>query len=185
MKIKGTAERTESSPFFLNEYAKNAINTEAKRWNRECRNRGIDDSKDFDDYAGDLYILWCECCIKHNDNPKEYTTTEFKRNSEWMLNKYIDKYFNYLDGNTESGRKKFDPDFYRFVDLYRSGLTLDEMAAEYKVSKRTIQNYISENHVTKVPVDVGQFLMNHVKLHGKDDLYHNIRYEQSFPVETK
>jgi len=169
--------RTANNPIFLNEWAKNAIGKEAKKWNSECQNRGMDDGKNFDDYAGDLYILWCECCIKHKDSPVENAMTEFLRNSEWQLKDYIEGYFNYIDGATERGPEPFNPDFYKFTDDYRNGLTIDDLAEKYQVSRDTIKRYIAENYVTKVPINPLEYLDAHLRMHGRDEAYINLKSE--------
>jgi hypothetical protein len=172
---KEYSARTANNPIFLDEWAKNAIGKEAKTWDKECRNRSIDDSKNFDDYAGDLYILWCESCIKHKDSPEEYVMTEFQRNSEWQLKNYIESYFNYLDGATERGPDPFNPDFYEFTEAYRNGVTIDDLAEKYQVNEKTIRNYMTENYVTKIPINPLEFLDAHFRMHGKDEKYLNLK----------
>jgi hypothetical protein len=172
---KEYAARTANNPIFLDEWAKNAIGREAKNWNFECRNRGLDDGKDFEDYAGDLYVLWCECCIKHKDSPVENVMTEFLRNSEWKLMDYIEGYFNYIEGSTGRGREPFCPDFYEFTECYRNGLTIDDLAEKYQVSVRTIKSYITENYVTKVPINPLEYLDAHARMRGEDEAYWNLK----------
>ena len=76
-----------------------------------------------------------------------------------------------------TGPEPFEPDFYEFVDLYRSGMTIIKLAHHYSVSESTIKRYMSRNFVTKKPIDPQEYLMAHERLHGKDASYWNIRSE--------
>lgn len=173
----GRVERTPSSPIFVNDFTERAVKKAARRWMYEIKRRGMDVGKDIDDLEGDMYLLWCECCVKQKNMPEEFVYSNFEKNVVSKLDEYIEQYFNYLAGNTERGPEPFDPDFYHFTEMYRNGCTIDELAEHYGVSRDTIKRYVQDNFVTKHPINPKEYLMAHEKIHGKDPAYWNIRSE--------
>ena len=175
---KSYVERTPENPIFLNEIAQKAIKKEAWIWHKRITSLEIDAGKDIDDLINDMHVLWCESCIRHPDKAEAFVCTDFQRNSAYKLQEFCMDYFEALKGNPDvPGPEPFDPDFYAFVDLYRSGMTIEKLAHYYGVSESTIKRYMSRNFVTKKPIDPQEYLMAHERLHGKDASYWNIRSE--------
>lgn len=170
--------RTKDNPIFLNDYAKNAIHAAAIRWLLELRRRGIDSGKDLNDLVGDMYVLWCESCIKHKDMPEKFINSNFIQDSEWALKVYIRNYFRNISGEGFiGGRTSFTPDFYEFKELYRNGLKIRELADHYGVAPNTIVIYIRKNFITKEPINPLEYLEVHEETHGRDRTYEAIKEE--------
>lgn len=177
-RVKGYVERTPENPVFINAIVKNAIKKEARIWHKKIISLGMDVAKDIDDLEGDMWILWCESCRKHTDKPEAFVCADFQRNSAYKLKELCTDYFEAFKGKPDvTGPEPFEPDFYEFVDLYRSGMTIKKLAHHYNVSESTIKRYMSRNFVTKKPIDPQQYLDCHEKLHGRDASYWNIRSE--------
>lgn len=177
-KKMGRVERTPSNPIFVNDFTERAVKKAARKWAYEIKRRGIDSGKDIDDLEGDMYVLWCESCIRHKDQPEELVYSNFEKNVDSKLDEYIKQYFKYIEGRPETGiPDPFEPDYYQFTELYRNGHTIDDLAEHYGVSRDTIKRYMGKNFVTKQPIDPQLYLDCHEKLHGRDASYWNIRSE--------
>lgn len=170
--------RTKDNLIFTNRIVDKLIAKHARIWNNKLLEKYIDSGKDIDDLKGDMWVLWCECCIANSDKNNDDIYQYFEQSSVWKLQNYIKDYFNKIEGKkTTPGPEPFDPDFYDFVDLYRSGYTIKRLSGHYGVSERTIKTYIQDNFVTKKPIDPKDYLEAHEKIYGKDAAYWNIRSE--------